>query len=225
MPGRIIPLATGEIYHIFNRGIDSRPTFTDSKEYNRALLALKYYRFVSPPAGLAQTLNMPVEKRDEIVSYLEKENDKVIEILTYCFMPNHFHFLIKQLKDKGISKFISNFLNSYTRYFNTKHHRIGPLFLNQFKAVRIETEEQLLHVNRYIHLNPYTSYILKNFDDLVNYRWSSYPEYLALTRDNLCEKSLILSFFKNIKGYRKFIFDQADYQRELDGIKHLILEN
>lgn len=224
MPGRLIPLVTDEVYHIFNRGIDNRPTFTKKNEYDRALLTLRYYRFATPPVSLSLLLNTHIEERNEIISYLEKENQKIVEILSYCLMPNHFHLLIKQLKDKGISKFISNYLNSYTRYFNTKNERLGPLFLNQFKAVRIETDEQLIHVNRYIHLNPYTSYVIKNLENLMNYPWSSFGEYLGLKKSNLCEKESILSFFKNTNDYQKFILNQAEYQRELDGIKHLLLE-
>ena len=76
-----------------------------------------------------------------------------MEIICYCLMPNHLHLLLRQLMDGGISKFMSNFANSYTRYFNTKSKRKGPVFEGKFKAKRIETDEQLLHLSRHIHLN------------------------------------------------------------------------
>jgi len=125
--------------------------------------------------------------------------------------------------DGGISKFLSNFQNSYTRYFNTRHQRDGTLFLNQFKAVRIETDEQLIHVSRYIHLNPYASHVIKDIDRLEYYRWSSFSEYIS-KGDGFVNKSLLLGFFKNAESYKTFVFDQADYQRTLKEIEHLALE-
>ena len=138
-------------------------------------------------------------------------------------MPNHFHFLLQQLVDGGISKLLSNFQNSYTRYFNTRHRRDGALFLDQFKAVRIETDEQLIHVNRYIHLNPYTSYVVKTLKDLEEYEWSSLSEYNKESKD-FVKLDPILKFFRNVEKYRKFVFDQADYQRTLKSIEHLTFE-
>ena len=140
-------------------------------------------------------------------------------------MPNHFHLLLKQIIDGGISKFMSNFTNRYTRYLNTKNDRNGPIFQGRFKAIRIETDEQLLHVCRYIHLNPYTSYVVKTFSNLEKYPYSSFPEYLGKTKREFCNKELILHHFnKDRKDYKKFVFNQANYQRELNKIKHLTLE-
>ena len=139
-------------------------------------------------------------------------------------MPNHFHFLLKQRKDGGITRFLSNFQNSYTRYFNVRHQRTGHLFQGQFKAVRMETDEQLLHVSRYIHLNPYSSYLVKDFKALKDYPWSSLGEYLNLFDHKVSEKQTLLSFFSSVKKFEQFIFNQKDYQRELESIKHLLLE-
>ena len=99
----------------------------------------------------------------------------IVDIGAYCLMPNHFHILLQQLQDNGISTFVRKLLNSYTRYFNTKNERIGPLFQGQFKAVRVESDEQLLHLTRYIHLNPLVGYVVK---DLRNFEWSSYLDYI-----------------------------------------------
>jgi putative transposase len=225
MPGRLPPLVTNETYHIFNRGIDHRPTFTDKREYHRALQGLAFYQFSSPPVKLSLFLSLPEERKEKIMDQLIHQGKKSIRILAFCFMPNHFHFLVFQETENGISKFMSNFQNSFTRYFNTKHERIGPLFLDQFKAVRIETDDQLLHVSRYIHLNPYSSAVIKNLKVLENYPWSSLNEYINLLQKEICEKETILSFFRNKKAYQEFVFDQADYQKELEKIKHLALED
>ena len=174
---RKLVFANGEIYHVFNQGVERRPTFIDKREYDRALLTLNYYRNAEITAGLAQILRLDQEKRDFLFSRLT-DDKKLIEVLCYCFMPNHFHFLLKQLIDGGIQTFVSNFSNSYTRYFNTKRKRIGPLFQGAFKAVRIEDDEQLIHVSRYIHLNPVVSFLIKE-SDLENYPYCSFQEYIS----------------------------------------------
>ena len=139
-------------------------------------------------------------------------------------MPNHFHFLLKQQKERGISKFLSDFTNSYTRYFNARHKRLGPLFEGVFKAVRIEKGEQLMHVSRYIHLNPVASLIVKE-EELSNYAWSSLPEYLNEHLDTeICDKEIILNSFSSRDDHRKFIYNQIKYAQDLETIKHLLLE-
>lgn len=225
MPVRQIPLVNDEVYHICNRGIDRRPTFTAIKDYRRVLFVLKYYQYLNPPVRLSRLLSLQKEQQKEILNYLEKENDKLIDIICYCFMPNHYHILVKQLSDKGISTFISKFQNSYTKYFNIVHKKEGPLFLDQFKAVRIESDEQLVHVSRYIHINPFTSFVVKDIDSLCVYQWSSLNEYLDINIPSVCRKDLVMSLFKNIKDYKNFIIDQTGYQRELAKIEHLTLED
>lgn len=224
MPGRKAPLVTDEIYHIYNRGIARQPTFNKKREYQRAIKTLSFYKYYSPPASLSKYLVKSVEERKDISNRMKK-GDILVEILSFCLMPNHFHFLLKQVKDSGISKYVGNFLNSYTRYFNVRNERDGSLFLDQFKATKIETDQQLIHVSRYIHLNPYTSHVISNFDDLKTYLWSSLREYLNQSSDIVCSTKMIFGLFNNkIQNYEKFVLDQADYQRKLGNIKHLILE-
>lgn len=222
MPGRITPLITNEVYHVYNRGINRQPTFTTKREYQRAILAIKYYKISEPPIRLSKFLQLQKERQEEVQEAIN-QRDKLVEILCFCLMPNHFHFLLKQKKEKGISKFLANFQNSYTRYFNTLNERDGALFLDQFKAKRIETDEQLIHVSRYIHSNPYTGFIVKSFADLETYPWSSFPHYPSGVNDFI-DTELILEMFKDSASYKKFVLDQADYQRRLKEIEHLILE-
>lgn len=224
MPGRKVILATNEIYHAFNRGVASQPVFLHKKDYQRAFNSFFYYQNSNLPLKYSHFIVQSLERKNDILKDLKSEKKFLVEIISFCFMPNHFHCLLKQTRDNGISKFLSNFTNSYTRYFNTKNERQGPLFQGKFKAVRVKTDEQFLHVNRYIHLNPYTSYIIRNFKDLENYPYSSFSEYLGKTKANFCNKKIMLSHFKNLQAYKEFIFDQADYQRKLKTIKHLILE-
>lgn len=136
-------------------------------------------------------------------------------------MTNHFHFLVSQVKDEGITKFMAKFTNSYTKYFNTKHQRIGPLFQGIFKAVHVESDEQLIHLSRYIHLNPVTAFIVKP-EELESYQWSSYPDYLKNLKSG--GEKAVMDFFKSPKDYKKFVLDQADYQKKLKAIDFLAID-
>jgi len=223
MPGRTTVLANGEIYHIFSRGINRQPTFLNRYDYRRALLAIRLYQYLQPPVSLSQLLEASQEDRQKLFSAAAKTGLSVT-ILAFCLMPNHFHFLLRQEADNGISKFMSNFQNSYTRYFNTRNQRDGALFSGRFKAIRVESEQQLEHLSRYIHLNPYSSYVVKTQQQLLKYPWSSLPEYLNLQTAIISQPKIILNSFSSPKEYRKFILNQADYQRHLEEIKHLFLE-
>lgn len=220
---RKLVFANDEIYHVFNRGVEKRPTFTNKWELDRALLALDYYRFTNLPIKLSKVLILPNYDQIQLLKGIKKDNEKLVEIICFCLMPNHFHFMLKQKMENGISIFVSNFTNSYTKYFNTRNERVGPLFQGTFKAVRIASEEQLIHVSRYIHLNPVSSFLIKP-EELENYEWSSYPEYLNLLDRNITSKEIVLSFFASLGKYKKFVMDQVDYARKLEEIKHLALE-
>lgn len=213
MPYRTTVLATGEIYHVFNRGVAKMPIFNNKHDYNRLLETLYYYQFQGPKPQFSQL--------SRFKDFNFEKNKKIIEIICYCLMPNHYHLLIKQLEDNGISEFTSKVFNSYTKYFNTKHNRVGPLLQGQFKAVRIGYDEQFIHVSRYIHLNPITSFLVK---DLRDYPWSSYHDFIGLQKDKLCNKSSVMAFFKSPKKYEKFVLDQVKYGQSLEIIKHLAID-
>lgn len=212
----------GEIYHVYNRGVEKRPIFKLRKDYLRFLDLITYYRFASCPLRFSYFRRLPEEEKENIFKKLETESKSLVEIFTFCLMPNHFHFQFKQLVNGGISKFIAKITNAYSHYFNVRHKRVGHLFQGNFQAVRIETDEQFLHVNRYIHLNPITSYLIE-FKDLPNYEYSSYPEYSG-AKGGFCNTRQALSHFKSLEAYKMFIEDQVDYARRLDAIKHLLLE-
>lgn len=219
---RKVVFANGEYYHIFNRGVEKRPTFTTKREFERAIDSINFYRFGELPIRYSKYLVLDREKKAEFLKNLDLTNLQV-EIIAFCIMGNHFHILLKQLKDGGIAKFMAKFTNSYTKYFNTKHQRVGPLFQGVFKAVHIETDEQLLHLSRYIHLNPVTSFRVK-FEDLDSYMWSSYPEYLGLVNRGIVNPTVVLDFFQKRSDYQKFVLDFADYQKQIQLIEHLIIE-
>ncbi len=214
MPGRNTPFVNGEYYHLFNRGNEKRHIFTQPRDYKRFLQTFYYYQFTGPKQSFSKFA------KSDLNSFKPDSEKKLIDILCYCLMPNHFHFLVKQLKNNGISIFLSQISNSYTKYFNTKYTRVGALLQGVFKAVRIETDEQLIHTSRYIHLNPVVSGLVKMPE---NYRWSSYHEYFT-GQKGFCTIEEILNFFPSPKKYQEFVEAQIDYGTTLEILKHRAID-
>jgi len=222
MAYRKIVLATNEIYHVYNRGVEKRPIFVIRKDYLRFIALANYYRFSNCPVKFSHFKELSMQERESILNRLENESKKLVDIMAFCLMPNHVHFLLKQLLDNGISKFMAKITSGFSHYFNVRHERVGYLFQGNFGAVRIEDDEQFVHVSRYIHLNSVSSYLIE-VEDLDNYEYSSFPEYIN-KKKGFCNTKEILSYFKNAQEYGKFVYDQADYARQLENIKHLTLE-
>lgn len=213
MAYRTLHFTNDAFYHLFNRGVEKRQIFSNSYDYSRFLDILYYYQFEGPKPRFS------TYKR-----FRQKDFDskpKIIEIICYCLMPNHFHLLVRQLRERGVEEFMRKVLNSYTKYFNTRYRRIGPLLQGTFKAVFVENDEQLLHLSRYIHLNPFVSGLV---DELSSYQYSSFRAYIKKSKDKLCLEQTILDFFKDSDSYAKFIADHQGYAKELDKIKHLLIE-
>ncbi len=223
MPGRKVPLVEGFYYHVLNRGIADTRVFNNNWNYKRFLNYIFYYQNINVPGRYSYFIQLSRVQRKSILDELGKEKKFHADLICFCLMPTHFHLLLKQNTEDGISKFLSQITNSYTRYLNSTLSRKGPIFQGTFKAVKINSEEQLMHLSRYIHLNPYSSGLVKDLKDLVNYPYSSFFEYVNL-ETNRCQKEIILNKFKSKKSYRDFVFDRADYQKELEFIKHLILD-
>jgi len=208
-------IVTGEIYHVYSRSIAEYKVFNNDSEYLRMKETLNYYKINKPIVKFSQHKDKNT-KESEIVQHNVKE---LVKIVCYCIMPTHIHLALKQLTDRGISLFIGNVLNSYSRYFNIKHNRRGPLWERRFKEVLIQTDEQLLHLTRYIHLNPVTAYIVNNPED---WKWSSYQEYIDGDKNNISNCGDVLDI--KPKRYKKFVEDRILYQRELAKIKEIVLE-
>ena len=223
MPVRTTPFVNQHFYHIYNRGVEKRPIFLDKRDYQRMKTTISYYRYTSLPMKLSDFLKLSFEEKGKVVTHHQHPALLTVDLICFSFMPNHYHLLIQQKSDRGISKFMKNISDSYTRYFNTRHERVGPLFQGQFKAVLIDSDEQLLHLSRYIHLNPLTSFVVKDFSGLINYQWSSLHQYIFADK-GICKSDFVLNAFPSRKAYRKFVSDQAEYQQKLEVIKHITFE-
>ncbi len=134
-----------------------------------------------------------------------------MRILAYCLMPTHVHFIVEQIADNGISHYVNLILKSYSKYFNVKYKRKGPLWEGRFKNILVETDEQFLHLTRYIHFNPVSISLVNAPQD---WKFSSYGEYInenTAGRQKICDYSKYLDM--DVATYKKFVEDRIDYQR------------
>lgn len=224
MPYRKTPFIAGELYHAFNRSVARLPIFLSQRHYQHIVELINFYRFEKPPIRYSYFNRLNKEQKEVFMKVHMQNKKPMISILAYCLMPNHFHFLLKPTTDTAISAFMRNLQNSYSKYFNTKHNRSGSLFQSMFKAVRIESEEQLIHVSRYIHLNPASSSVIR-IENLERYPWSSFNAYLmGKVEKQFVESDIILKIFSSSAAYKSFVFDNANYQKTLESIKHLTFE-
>ncbi len=221
---RKIPFVKGEYYHIFNRGVDKRDIFMDKYDAFRFLQSMEEFNCVEPGndiflANKSKNKNKKVGCRtaNKIVNKNGK-SDKLVNIICYCLNPNHFHFILEQIRDGGISEFIKRLSGGYSQTFNLRHKRSGTLFQGRFKAVHIASNEQLLHVSSYVNLN---NKVHKKFDgtkkhfmDLIPNR-SSWNEYLGKGKYNICEKDIVLGQFKNVEDYKE------EAEETVQGIKEM----
>lgn len=205
------------VYHVYNKSIANFTIFNNKEEYHRIEQLLPYYRTQNQKVSYSWFARS--EKMQSVACL--NEVDRLVEIIAYCIMPTHLHMILKEAVDGGISIYTNNILNGYTRYFNIKHKRKGPLWEGRSKKVPVETDEQLLHLTRYVHLNPVTAYLANRPEA---WAFSSYGEYVSDNTDRMkvCNYENLLNI--NPEAYAEFVNDRISYQRELAKIRHLLYE-
>lgn len=209
-------------YHIYSRSIAKYIIFNDYSEFNRMVELFSLFQFANFDYEFSKFFRLTDKEKNVILNKLKERNDKMVEIISYCIMPTHFHLVLKQVRNDGISNYVSRSLNSYSRYFNTKHKRIGPLWSGRFKNVLIGDNEQLYHLTRYIHLNPTSAGLVEKPEDWI---FSSYQEYTNKRDEkfDICNYGEVIDI--NPSSYTKFVNDQKEYQRKIGIIKSLIIED
>lgn len=214
MPRRntIRKFAEEGIYHIYNRGVEKRNIFMDDQDYAVFLHLLKYYLSPTDPRKVHPLLEFQNFSiiRPRPLTNLEKE----IDLLAYCLMPNHFHLILKQHSKDGVTKLISKISTTYAMYFNKRYKRVGYLFQGPYRAAIVESESYLLHLSRYVHLNPQEL----TGGTPVNYAYSSYQNYLNLKHTTWVKTELILSYFKKAKNLSSFLNEYDSYQKFVENI-------
>ena len=215
-------LANGEVYHVFTRSIAKFVVFNDHVEFGRILELIDLYRYQNFNYKFSQFLDLSAPSQTVIIEHIRSENDLLVDVIAFCIMPTHIHFAVRQVTEGGISKYLSRVLNGYSRYFNTKHKRVGPLWSGRFKNVFVNNDDQLLHLTRYIHLNP-TSASLVSQPQL--WKYSSYNEYVDQNIDEypICTFKDLITMAP--EQYKKFVNDRKDYQQQLSNIKSLTIDD
>lgn len=191
---RKVPFVGSEYYHIYNRGVDKRSIFNDYKDLERFFQSIKEFNSIEPIGSIFEN---SFEKR-------KSKQDRLVEIICYCLNPNHYHFVLRQLVEKGISEFMRR-LGGYTWYFNNRHKRNGALFQGRFKSSHINSNEYLLHVSAYVNLNN------RFHGEPYKLSKSSLDEYLGKERECICNADIVLGQYKNSKDYQKFALSSLEH--------------
>jgi len=226
-------ITTGEIFHILNRGVDKRNIFLDDHDYFRFIHNLFEFNDPSPVFNLGYFLNR--NQSIDLRSRYVKRRKLIVEILAFCLMPNHFHLLIRQKEDGGITKFMRKLGIGYAKYFNQKYQRIGALFQGRYKAVPVSRGSHFIHLPYYIHFNPLDLIMpewrmgkIKNYKKAVkfleSYRWSSHLDYIGKKNfPSVTQREFLLKIFGGVENYRKVV---KNWLKEIDlvEIKRLTLE-
>ncbi|OGZ07695.1 MAG: hypothetical protein A3D65_00875 [Candidatus Lloydbacteria bacterium RIFCSPHIGHO2_02_FULL_50_13] len=192
--------ANGEFYHVYNRGTDKRVIFNDQRDFARFFQSMREFNTIDPIGSIYEhsflQLGNPTSK-------LEK-SESLVNVIAYCLNRNHFHFLLEQVADEGISQFMKRLGGGYAKYYNERYKRVGTLFQGRFKAKHIATNEYLLHLSAYVNLNNRVHKLRLGNPTSKLKAWSSWEEYAANDKNGFCHRDIILKQFKNTKDYREF---------------------
>ncbi len=201
---------TNEVYHIYNRGVDKRNVFMNDKDRCRFVHDLFEFNDINPAPQYLE-VRLPNIKR--------QTRKLLVEIMVFCLMPNHFHLLLRQKRERGISEFMQKLGTGYTNYFNQKYERSGSLFQGKFKFIHIKNQTHFAHLPYYIHCNPldlsapeWRTQKINNFKKAINfletYRWSSHLDYSGITNfPSVTNREFLLSIFGDKKKYTESISD------------------
>lgn len=229
---RRIKFQNNYLYHIYNRGTEKRDIFLNKIDYFQFIHYLYEFNNINSLLNLSRDI-----KIDGGSTSLSRKRELLVDIIAFCLMPNHFHLVLRQLKDNGISKFMQKLGTGYTMYFNTKNNRTGALFQGRFKAVSVDRDNYFLYLINYIHLNPIEliepewkeKKILngeKAKDFLENYRWSSYLDCIGIKNfPSVINKTIIMEYFKTAESYSEFACQWFNQDKNpINQIKNIILD-
>lgn len=238
---RKYPFAVGSIHHIYNRGVAKSVICQEEKDYWRFLQGLCLFNDVKSTNRVLWELernrgelNLKV-LRDYIINS-EHERDKLVRILAYCIMDNHYHLLIEEIREGGITQFMQKFGTGYVRYFNDKHQRVGPLFQGRFKNVHVDDDLYLQYLLVYINvLNP-ANFVAPNWKEegignitkilryAKEYSWSSHQDYLGLRNSIILEKGIFSTLLDTPEAYSNLV-NAVLLGKKHEAIAHLTLED
>ena len=210
------PLITGFYYHIYNRGVDKRDVFVNENDLRRFILSVKEFNTVEPIGSIK---DFTLRKLSDVQR--PKVSKPLVSIVCYCFNPNHFHFILKQEVDGGISEFFKRLLGGYTKYFNLIHKRSGSLFQGRFKSNLINDDAYFLKIRPYVNINYLIHDIPKSKKHLIR---ASDEEYNKENFDlaSKVEAENILEFYGSKEKFNDECLDVVEMIREERGMTSLL---
>ena len=206
MPRRDVPLVAGEYYHLYNRGNNRQRIFFERENYLFFLRRVRERLLGDQNPAAVPNSGSPGARQS-------------CTIVAYCLMPNH-HRLLVCPTDDHFSRHMQRLSISYTKAINKRYDRVGALFQGQFQAVQVDRNEYLLHLSRYIHLNPVEAGLVRQAQD---WEFSSYREYAGLRHGTLPRPDAVLSQFPNRDAYRRFVESYKPADQNI--ISHLVFDN
>lgn len=210
-----------EYYHIFNRGVDKRNIFTDKEDLERFFQSMEEFNTLEPIGSIYE--NFFLNKLGSRTPKLKK----LVNFICYCLNSNHYHFIVEQIEEKGIEKFMHRLGTGYTNYFNEKYKRSGALLQGKYKAKQVN---DLLYMSAYVNLNNQVHQLGSPTPKLMK---SSWDEYVSDRKNEtqkavFCEKSIVLEQFNSISEYKNFALETLkviqEGKREEKEMKKLFLE-
>ena len=217
---RSFSFAPGEYYHLYNRGTEKRNIFTSKADRNR-FLALLFFANQHAPIDSTQrgSTSLSIESG--------RDSEPLVELVCYCLMPNHFHLLVREIGNDGISKFMQKLATGYTMYFNKRNERTGALFQGRFKATHVANDRYMRYLISYIHLNP-VKLIEPKWKEtgitdrvraekyLEKYTHSSYLDYLGLSRPEgvILSREALPEYFSSSDCFKQFVTEWLTYNSE-----------
>lgn len=230
MSTRRIPFANDEYYHIYNRGVDKREIFSSAQDYNRFLISMNLLNDTNDGLMIEwrdYQKNNPRNSFSDFLSFLKGtfgKRERLVDIVTYCLNPNHYHFILRQITNKGIERFLHKLGTSHTKYFNKRHKRSGALFQGVFRSILIDSNEYLLYLSAYVNKNNF----IHGYNKSGQWEYSSLYHYIGKRKDALINgEKIILGQFNGNKGqqYTKFLDKNALYLKQKKELKHFLLED
>ena len=237
MPYRKEQFVNNEIYHVVLRGIDDNLIFKDADDYYRGIFSIYEFNTTKPiEIRERRKIRLQLKKTSGSPSSAIDERDRLVEIWSFCLMPNHIHLLLKQIKDEGITKFMRKVGTGYAKYFNKRYNRKGYFFQNRFRSVHIGDDNQLRIVFTYIHTNPISLVEPKwkeigikepgrVIEFLENYKWSSYQDYLDKKNfPSVTDRDLLLNIMGTPQLCKEFVDFWVKYKGEVRELPKIALE-
>ncbi len=182
-----------EYYHVFNRGVDARKVFLSKSDI------IYFLDSIIISNQLSRVLSNGKEKQRKIERNRARNNEPIVKVVAYAILPNHFHLILKEIKEGGISKFMQRLGTSYTMYFNEKYSRSGALFQGRFKATHIA---DLTAVSSYVNLN-FKHHNIDLDKQPIKTSWFEYVDPESV-HEPVCDKIEVSSIIKYSGGVNKY---------------------